>query len=88
MFLFPSIYEGLGISLIEAEANGLTSFASDNVPKETKINDNVYYLPLNIELFVNNIINCNIKRTDNNKIINSIFDINKTVKEIENIYRK
>lgn len=31
MFLFPSIYEGLGISLIEAQANGLPSLVLDAI---------------------------------------------------------
>ncbi len=35
LFLFPSQFEGLGISLIEAQAAGLYSLASDQVPKAT-----------------------------------------------------
>ena len=31
-FLFPSIYEGFGLALIEAEANGLNCVASDCIP--------------------------------------------------------
>ncbi len=33
-FLFPSLYEGLGLALIEAQAAGLRCFASDRVPPE------------------------------------------------------
>lgn len=46
-FVFPSIYEGLGISLIEAQAIGLPTVTSkDRVPKEAKLTDCLEFLPL------------------------------------------
>jgi len=36
-FIFPSLYEGLGIALIEAQACGLPCFVSDTVPDEACI---------------------------------------------------
>ncbi len=35
VFLFPSLYEGLGLALLEAQAAGLTSIVSDIVPRES-----------------------------------------------------
>lgn len=46
-FLFPSIYEGLGISLIEAQVSGLKCLISDVIPKEAIITDNVSIMSLN-----------------------------------------
>lgn len=46
VFVLPSKVEGLGISLIESQASGLISFASTNVPKETKITNLIHYLPI------------------------------------------
>lgn len=37
VFVFPSIFEGLGIVLIEAQASGMKCFASDTVPKEANL---------------------------------------------------
>jgi glycosyltransferase involved in cell wall biosynthesis len=36
VYLFPSNYEGLGITLIEAQASGLKCLASDVVPRESQ----------------------------------------------------
>lgn len=41
-FLFPSLYEGLGIVAIEAQANGLMCIASTNVPKAADIGTNSF----------------------------------------------
>ncbi len=47
VFLFPSIYEGFGITLIENQANGLKCFASkDKVPIDANIANNVIYISL------------------------------------------
>ena len=37
VFLFPSIFEGLGLVVIEAQAAGLPIVIADSVPKETEI---------------------------------------------------
>ena len=40
VFLFPSLYEGLGISLIEAQANDVVCFISDTIPEEAILIEN------------------------------------------------
>lgn len=46
-FLFPSLYEGLGLALVEAQAAGLQCFASDAVPLEAiAVPELVQQLPL------------------------------------------
>jgi glycosyltransferase involved in cell wall biosynthesis len=46
-FLFPSLFEGLGLSLVEAQAAGLNCLASDTVPNEVVLLPGlVEFLPL------------------------------------------
>lgn len=46
VFLFPSLYEGLPVTMIEAQAAGLHCYISDKVPIECKKTDLVHQIPL------------------------------------------
>lgn len=48
VFAFPSLYEGLGRSLIEAQTNGVRSVASTAVPSEAKVTNLVEFVPLEL----------------------------------------
>ena len=52
VFLFPSIYEGLPLAIIEAQAAGLPCLISDKVPIECRKTDLVSQLSLNDSLNV------------------------------------
>lgn len=47
VFVFPSLYEGLGIVLVEAQCSGLPCVVSEEVPKEALILDNIVSINLN-----------------------------------------
>lgn len=50
IFVFPSVFEGLPLTLVEAQTSGLLTVSSDRVPYEaTKITDYISYLPLEDE---------------------------------------
>lgn len=46
MFVFPSFYEGMPNTVIEAQASGLKCFVSDTITRDANITDNVEYIPL------------------------------------------
>ena len=48
VFAFPSVFEGLPLTLVEAQANGLKIFASDAVSSESDLTGLVEFLPLSL----------------------------------------
>ncbi len=91
VFILPSLYEGLGIVLIEAQANGLKCIASSNTPKEVEVTDNIKLLDLKVEQWVNEIkkIKKDYKRDNNIKqISNKGFDIKNEANRLDSIYKE
>lgn len=91
LFVLPSLYEGLGMVLIEAQTSGLPCICSTNVPLEAKITNNIIFNSLNspIEIWSANIQKLlkNYSRqalTKNHKL--SEFDITLESKKLENKY--
>ena len=84
VFLFPSLFEGLPVSLVEAQASGLKCYISDGVPKEAIIvNDNVKVISLKESALVwaQTIHSQNdfIKKDVSQVVIYKGYDINKNV---------
>ena len=50
VFLMPSLYEGLPVSAVEAQAAGLPCMYSDNVPRETDITGTGTFLSLDADI--------------------------------------
>ncbi|WP_051556412.1 glycosyltransferase family 1 protein [Alkalihalobacterium bogoriense] len=46
LFLFPSLFEGLPVVLVEAQAAGLQCIVSNTITKEAKITKNVHFVKL------------------------------------------
>lgn len=42
LFFFPSLYEGISFSLLEAQANGIPCLASDGIARECLVSSNIY----------------------------------------------
>ena len=77
LFVLPSKYEGLPVSLIEVQANGLPAIVSDHITKEVQINSNIIYIPLEPTLWKESIENAqSMKREmDITTFLNSGYDI-------------
>ena len=59
VFVFPSLWEGLGIVVIEAQTSGMPCLISDNVPSEVMLSDAIQKYPLNSKrVWLNALSNC------------------------------
>lgn len=91
LFLFPSVFEGLPVSVIEAQAAGLQCFISDVIPEQCIISDNVIRFSLldDDKNIAHTIINMNkiYKKENMYEIIKKNgFDIQNNAKILENFY--
>lgn len=91
-FLFPSLYEGLGIVLIEAQASGLPCMTSAKVvPIEAKVTDQLVYFSLDKTAKgwateVLNHANEHVRQDRYQDILDKKYDINQIAKWLENFY--
>lgn len=91
VFLFPSHYEGLGISLIEAQSAGLRCIASDVITSEVKITNLVEFVSLNesAEYWAEKVLQySNGYERENmfNDIQNANYDIKSATKKLMKMY--
>lgn len=92
-FVMPSLYEGLPISAIEAQASGLQLYLSDAISKDTELTDGVNWFSIkdNIDIIANNIISKKVisdfTRKERNKIVAQAgYDMHNTCNFLCNYY--
>ena len=75
VFIFPSLFEGLGISGLEAEVNGIPCIFSENIPRLIDIGGEITFISCsNLEKWKNKILEYkNIKRKK--RTVSHIYDL-------------
>ncbi len=94
IFLFPSLFEGLGFVLVEAQTAGLPCFITDTLPDEVKVLDTT--IPMSLDennSFWSRKILAYLEQINNKKrnkksheMYDSKFNIEKEIKIIEKFY--
>lgn len=93
-FVFPSIFEGLGIVNIEAQASGVMTFCSDAVPQEANISP--VYTAIELEKGAAEWAKIIVGRTENREprrdmteyVVKAGYDAKTLAKELEEYYLK
>lgn len=86
VFIFPSLFEGLGLVLLEAQINGLPCIASDTVPKEVTVSDGIIYKSLKEEVSSWVKSTEQLKRKDNIELYIENYRIEHMVKNLQTYY--
>ena len=89
VFLMPSMWEGISLAAVEAQASGIRTILSDKVSKEVGITDVCVFLPLDKSDWINNIKEkLPQRRNMKEEIEDAGFDVSKTSKWLTEFYER
>lgn len=91
VFVFPSVFEGLPVTLVEAQTCGLPCVISDGVPEECILTNGLVStkkLSDSSENWASYILNIDVsnRQSHKNEIISNNYDIKTTAKWLEDFY--
>ncbi|HHY99566.1 MAG TPA: glycosyltransferase family 1 protein, partial [Tissierellia bacterium] len=89
-FLFPSRWEGLPVTVVEAQASGMPCLISNRITKDVNVSPLVKYLSIDngADIWVNSLDEIDYSRQDAIELIkNARFDISSTAIWLQNFYQ-
>lgn len=87
LFVLPSLYEGLAVVAIEAQANSLKCIFSDRVSEEFDISGKNRFVELNVKKWIDAVRETNFERISSNfKFSLTGYDINEAAQNLQNYY--
>ncbi|MBQ6217596.1 MAG: glycosyltransferase [Erysipelotrichaceae bacterium] len=88
VFLMPSLFEGLSVAAVEAQASGIKCLLSDQCDRNVNITGLCEFLPLKKETWVNRMNeDVSLRLYTKEDIIKAGFDVDTTAKWLESFYR-
>ena len=92
-FIFPSLHEGLPVTLIEAQASGLSCLVADMVSQDVKLTDCIEFMSLNASAYrwAERLLEmcAQGKRPDNRHELSAAgYDVKDNARWLENFYQK
>lgn len=88
VFVFPSFYEGLPVTLVEAQATGLRCVVSDRINPESFLTEKT--IPMSIEESAAKWAEIVLDSSATNDVYDDLntFDISREIKKVESLYKR
>ncbi len=88
VFLMPSLFEGLSVAAVEAQASGIRCLLSDKCDQNVNITGLCEFVPLNEDTWVSKMSEeLSLREYTKDKIVEAGFDVKTTAKWLEDFYR-